>query len=1165
MANNGMATLGGDLIFTIFNSTSGNYDLWRSDGTPAGTAMLPASGACGRPAFVVGAINGGVLYTTWGDGFGHWPLCRTDGTTAGTYELGEIAWPYAAKGIVLDGRVYFLTSHTLVSTNGIPGGTRQEFDFAAMGAGPDYTPNELAVIRGTLFFRRGHETLGPGLWASSGAYTERLGGMGTQPGADPFQAPVIETPNGLVALGSNRPFGAEPMLVPFRTVPDPLTFAPKSDVLTNSRVASAATQVTGTNVAVPVSAAGGEFCVSSGNACTCDVAPYSANGKAGIGQYLCVRHNSAATALTSVTTTLSVGGVASSFTSTTGSLNPATLYFDSGRASVAEAAGAVTLNVLRAGSLDEAVSVDFQAIDLSALAGVDYGLAGQPAPTGTLSWAAGDGTPKAFTIPIIADALAEPTESFRVDLANPTGGAVVGTEWPYKFVDISDGGAILSFRDASIEVREDGPNREVVVVRGGVLSVPATVSFRTVNGTAIAGTDFGAPSNPAAVTGILAFAANELERRITIGPAANDGPYIPLVNDTILEPAKSFNVELFNPGIATVISDAGRATQVVISSDEAGILFESSTYAVSEGAHVVRVGVSRSGRPPNLPAASVSYATANASALAGQHYTATTGRLNWAAGEAGTKYIDIPIIDNAVLNADRSFTVKLSSPANATLGTPAVASVNILDDDGSVQFTRSTASVTEGAPTISLAVNRTGGDGGAGASVNWTIVPGSAIANVDFTGTSGVLTWAHGDMSSRTISIPILNDNVPEPTKTFDVQLQNPLGVSLGTPSRVTVTLLDDDAGVGFAAPDYVVPEAAGSVILGVQRYGPASAAASVKWATTNGSAVAGEDFGGMGSPTQRSGTLSWMAGDVMPKNIVIPILQDSAHEGAQAFTVALSSPSAGIALGAYPVATVTITDDDIAAQSQISFSQQKYLMMEDSGNAVLTVRREPIGGGFTVPATVSYATQPGTALATSDYMSRSGTLTWAASDGANKTITIPIVNDTVAEPPESFKVTLSTGSPGAQVMTPDATVTIIDDDDAFPKFGAVPNDWMVPPGANAGWHATSEPGAFEGVYSLRSDAIDDGETAQVEVSRAFAAGNITFRVKVSSEPSFDKLRFFVDGVEKGSWSGTAVAGWTLFTTPITAGSHTLRWSYEKDGSASVGSDAAWIDAVTLP
>ena len=42
-------------------------------------------------------------------------------------------------------------------------------------------------------------------------------------------------------------------------------------------------------------------------------------------------------------------------------------------------------------------------------------------------------------------------------------------------------------------------------------------------------------------------------------------------------------------------------------------------------------------------------------------------------------------------------------------------------------------------------------------------------------------------------------------------------------------------------------------------------------------------------------------------------------------------------------------------------------------------------------------------------------------------------------------------------------------------------------------------------------------------------------------------------------------AAWQVGPVPITAGVHTLRWSYEKDATATVGQDAAWIDAVVTP
>ncbi|WAC21579.1 hypothetical protein OVA24_09300 [Luteolibacter sp. SL250] len=60
--------------------------------------------------------------------------------------------------------------------------------------------------------------------------------------------------------------------------------------------------------------------------------------------------------------------------------------------------------------------------------------------------------------------------------------------------------------------------------------------------------------------------------------------------------------------------------------------------------------------------ASVSFATANSSATAGTHYTATTGTVTWQDGESGTKYINVPILPTP--SFPRQFKVTLSSPTN---------------------------------------------------------------------------------------------------------------------------------------------------------------------------------------------------------------------------------------------------------------------------------------------------------------------------------------------------------------------------------------------------------------------------------------------------------------------------------------------------------------------
>ena len=58
-------------------------------------------------------------------------------------------------------------------------------------------------------------------------------------------------------------------------------------------------------------------------------------------------------------------------------------------------------------------------------------------------------------------------------------------------------------------------------------------------------------------------------------------------------------------------------------------------------------------------------------------------------------------------------------------------------------------------------------------------------------------------------------------------------------------------------------------------------------------------------------------------------------------------------------------------------------------------------------------------------------------------------------------------------------------------------------------------------------------------------------------------LRFYVDGAEIASWSGSVP--WTLYTYPATAGTHTFQWSYTKDGSVDTGDDAAYVDFIEFP
>jgi len=72
----------------------------------------------------------------------------------------------------------------------------------------------------------------------------------------------------------------------------------------------------------------------------------------------------------------------------------------------------------------------------------------------------------------------------------------------------------------------------------------------------------------------------------------------------------------------------------------------------------------------------------------------------------------------------------------------------------------------------------------------------------------------------------------------------------------------------------------------------------------------------------------------------------------------------------------------------------------------------------------------------------------------------------------------------------------------------------------------------------------------------------VSFWWKVSSETNYDFLRFSIDGIESSRISGEK--GWTQKQVSIGSGTHTLAWVYEKDGAYADGSNAGWLDQVTV-
>ncbi|MBN2175613.1 MAG: choice-of-anchor D domain-containing protein [Bacteroidales bacterium] len=140
-----------------------------------------------------------------------------------------------------------------------------------------------------------------------------------------------------------------------------------------------------------------------------------------------------------------------------------------------------------------------------------------------------------------------------------------------------------------------------------------------------------------------------------------------------------------------------------------------------------------------------------------------------------------------------------------------------------------------------------------------------------------------------------------------------------------------------------------------------------------------------------------------------------------------------------------------------------------------------------------------------------------------------------------------------------------------YQSVGLVLEDWetgdftLFPwtSGGNAAWTITNSE-IYEGVYAAKSGTITDNQTSELTlILQTSAEDDISFYRKVSSESGYDYLRFYVDGVQKGEWSGTV--DWSQVNYTVSAGLHTFKWVYSKDYSISTGSDCAWVDYIIFP
>lgn len=110
-------------------------------------------------------------------------------------------------------------------------------------------------------------------------------------------------------------------------------------------------------------------------------------------------------------------------------------------------------------------------------------------------------------------------------------------------------------------------------------------------------------------------------------------------------------------------------------------------------------------------------------------------------------------------------------------------------------------------------------------------------------------------------------------------------------------------------------------------------------------------------------------------------------------------------------------------------------------------------------------------------------------------------------------------------------------------------------------WSITTN-NPYEGSYCMKSGGSGVGNVVSnmsviVDIP---TDGIMSFYGKISSESGWDYGSFYIDDVLKGSWSGNG--NWQRRSYDITAGQHTFRWTYRKDGSVNSNDDCLYVDSI---
>ncbi len=501
--------------------------------------------------------------------------------------------------------------------------------------------------------------------------------------------------------------------------------------------------------------------------------------------------------------------------------------------------------------------------------------------------------------------------------------------------------------------------------------------------TAVAGSTFSyaIPATLPAATGGTASGAEPGQETVTLILISNNVPIANIVTNliTLTSTVTTANAHGFSVGQQVVTagligSDTAALISTATSSGTTATVTTTASHAFVVGQQVTVEGVSDSGYNGLV----------TITATTGTTFKYTTVGSDLPAGTGGTTVSGTSRSISSAASIGTAATITTNAPHSFVVGQQVkIAGMSVSGYNGDFTITAITASTFSYTTSGSNLAAGTGGTANSNGNIDMFNDMVASIGGFVITSVPTATSFTFQAQNSRNGASGIASSGIFGTVRLASAAL-------IGTASS-TLNINDNDGAgtVELSAANYTVGEGKGTAIITVTRSGSTAGGLVVSYAASQDLGLPAPAFAGFDF-TATTGTVSFAAGETA-KTFTVTIANDSGTlEGPEAFVVTLSNlvggPSA--VLGAQIVANVTITEP-----GQISIAPTTYTVSEAGGIATVTVNRinATTGAGT---ATVFYSTSNGSATAGADYVTTTGTLTWADGDITPKTFDIPITND---------------------------------------------------------------------------------------------------------------------------------------------------------------------------